>query len=202
MPYCRTTLLALVGCLPLCGCQSPYYADRGAAAGGLAGAGIGALIGSQGGNPVSGAAIGTGIGALTGNVFGAQLDEVAAQNRALIATQLGRQVQPGTATTGEVIAMSQAGVAPNLIINYVQTSGVAAPATAQDVIALHQQGVAPEVIQAMQNPQPAAGVAQASYVAPAPPVLVEEVHHYGPPVCHGPPVYCAPRVGFGVHVRR
>lgn len=202
MPHFKAPIVSLLLCIPLVGCQSPYYADRGAAAGGLAGAGIGAIIGSQVGNAGSGAAIGAGIGALTGNVFGAQLDEVAMQNRAMIATQLGRQVQPGSATTGEVIAMSRAGVAPNLIINYIQTSGVAAPATAQDVIALHQQGVRPEVIQAMQSPVAPSGVQQASYVAPAPPVVVEEVYDYGPPVCYGPPPHCAPRVGFGVRIAR
>jgi hypothetical protein len=179
------------------GCQSPYYADRGAAAGGLAGAGIGALIGSQTGSAGAGAAIGAGIGALTGGVFGAQLDEVAAQNRAAIASQLGRPVASGSATTGEVIAMSRAGVEPQLIVNYVQTSGVAAPVNAQDVIYLHQQGVATEVIQAMQTPPVQVAA------APPGPVIVEEVHHYGPPVVYGHPVYhdCAPRVGFGVSIR-
>lgn len=180
------------------GCRSPYYADRGAAAGGLLGAGAGAIIGSQTGSAGAGAAIGAGLGALTGSVFGSQMDEVAAQNRAAIAAQLGRQVTPGAATSAEVIAMSQAGVDPQLIINYIQTSGVAAPATAQDVIYLHQQGVATPVIQAMQTP-----VAPAVPPGGGGPVVVEEVHHYGPPVFYGPPEpYCAPRVGFGVRIQR
>lgn len=178
------------------GCASPYYADRGAAAGGLLGAGAGALVGSQTGNAGAGAAIGAGLGALTGSIFGAQMDEVAAQNRAAIASQLGRQVTPGVATMDEVVAMTRAGVDPQLIAGYVQSSGVAAPITTQDVIYLHQQGVATPVIQAMQTPATPAPVAAAP-----PTVVVEEVHHFGPPVYYGPPP-CGPRVGFGVSIHR
>lgn len=174
------------------GCTSPYYADRGAAAGGLLGAGAGALIGSQTGNAGTGAALGAGLGMLTGSVFGAQMDEVAAENRAAIASQLGRQVTPGSATMDEVISMSRAGVDQQLIVNYVTTSGVARPVTAQDVIYLHQQGVASPVIQAMQTPP-------APVAATAAPVIVEEVHHYGPPAYYEPSP-CAPRVGFGVSI--
>jgi hypothetical protein len=190
-PYALNLLLAIsFGVLATSGCTSPYYADRGAAAGGLLGAGAGALIGSQTGNTGAGAALGAGLGALTGSVFGAQMDEVAAQNRAAIASQLGRQVTPGVATVDEVIAMSRAGVDQQLITNYVTTSGMSAPITAQDVIYLHQQGVADPVIVAMQTPPP----------PPAPPVVVQEVHHHGPPV-YCEPYPCAPRVGFGVTIR-
>jgi hypothetical protein len=189
LPQLLTSLLASGLILAATsGCQSPYYADRGAAAGGLLGAGAGALIGSQTGNTGAGAALGAGLGALTGSVFGAQMDEVAAENRAAIASQLGRQVTPGVATLDEVIAMSRAGVDQQLITNYVATSGMSAPITAQDVIYLHQQGVADPVIVAMQTPPP----------PPAPPVVVQEVHHHGPPVYYEP---CAPRVGFGVTIR-
>ncbi len=212
-PHCpprrhRLSLVCALLVFPLlaAGCRSPYYADRGAAAGGLAGAGIGAIVGSQTGDPLAGAAIGAGLGAITGNVFGAQLDEVAAQNRAEIAAQMGRQVTPGAATVGEVISMSRAGVDPRLIVNYVNTSGVAAPLTAQDVIDLSQQGVSPDVISAMQTPRPPAQVA----AAPPRPVIVEE-HYYGPPVIYGPPPprfhyyhhhprHCHPRVGWGISV--
>jgi hypothetical protein len=190
-PHANNLLLAIgIGLLAAPGCQSPYYADRGAAAGGLLGAGAGALIGSQTGNTGAGAALGAGLGALTGSVFGAQMDEVAAQNRAAIASQLGRQVTPGVATVDEVIAMSRAGVDQQLITNYVATSGMSAPITAQDVIYLHQQGVADPVIVAMQTPPP----------PPAQPVIVQEVHHHGPPV-YCEPYPCVPRVGFGVTIR-
>lgn len=207
----RTTavLVALGATTLLAGCQSPYYADRGAAAGGLAGAGIGAIVGSQSGNPLAGAAIGAGLGAVTGNVFGAQLDEVAAQNRAQIAAQMGRQVPPGAATINEVVTMTRSGVDPRLIMNYVNTSGMAAPVSAQDVIHLSQQGVPTDIIQAMQTARPPAQVAMAPPGPGAGPIIVEE-HHYGPPVYYGPPPrfhyyhrhphrrHCHPRVGWGI----
>jgi hypothetical protein len=196
----------LASSVPLAvGCQSPYYSDRGAAAGGLAGAGIGAIVGSQTGDPLAGAAIGAGLGAITGNVFGSHLDEVAAQNRAQIAAHMGRQVAPGAATIQEVVAMSQSGVDPRLIMNYVSTSGVAAPVTANDVIYMHQQRVPSDVILAMQSPRPPV---QTVAAAPAP-VIIEE-HHFGPPVFYGPPPrhhfyhhhprHCHPRVGWGISV--
>jgi len=198
------SLATLMLTLLLVGCRSPYYADRGAAAGGLAGAGIGALVGSQTGNAGAGAAIGAGVGALTGTVFGEQLDELAARNRAEIAGQLGRPVVGGAATIDEVVAMTRAGVAPNLIANYVSTSGVARPVTANDLIVLHQQGVAPEVVSVMQNPPPRQPVVAA---APPRPVVIEE-HHYGAPVCYPPPYrayhrrrcHGGPRVGWGISI--
>jgi len=193
----QACLLALAAC----GCRSPYYQDRGTAVGALGGAGVGALVGSATGDAGTGALIGAGVGALTGNVVGGALDDVEARNRADIAASMGRPVAAGAATPAEVVAMSRAGVAPPLIINYVNSSGVAQPITAQDVIYLTQQGVSPDVIQAMQTPR----VAQAqAVVAPGPPpgpVVFEDVY-YGPPPCYPPPFYrhgpCSPRVGWGV----
>lgn len=208
MPTPSTTRLAFrvvpatVVLLGSFGCQSPYYADRGAGIGALAGAGAGAIIGDAVGEAGAGTAIGAGLGALTGAAVGQGLDDIAAQNRAEIAAQMGRQVQAGAATVGEVVTMTRAGVDTQLIRNYVRTSGFAGPLHANDVIALHNQGVATEVIQELQNaPAPVA-------VASRQPVIVEE-HYYGPP---GP--YCAPRfhyhsghhirprVGFGVHISK
>ncbi|HMP07563.1 MAG TPA: hypothetical protein PJ982_14535, partial [Lacipirellulaceae bacterium] len=149
-----------------------------------------------------GALIGAGVGALTGNVVGGALDDIEARNRAQIAAQMGRPVAQGAATPAEVVAMTRAGVNPQLIVNYIQTSGVAQPPSAQDVIYLSQQGVAPEVIHAMQTPQ----VVQASHVAVVPPppgaVYVEEVV-YAPPPFYPPPYFCppppcGPRVGWSV----
>jgi hypothetical protein len=163
------------------GCRSPYYADRGAGVGALAGAGAGAIIGdATGGNAGTGALIGAGLGALTGATVGDAMDEMQARNRAEIAAQLGRQVQAGSASIEEVVAMSHSGVDPRLIQNYVRTSGMARPLTASDVIYLHNQGVNTDVIQIMQSPPAPTAVAAAP-----PPVIVEE-HYYGPPPCYGP----------------
>lgn len=189
------------------GCRSPYYADRGAGVGALAGAGAGAIIGdATGGNASSGALIGAGLGALTGAAVGSEMDQLAAQNRAEIAAQLGRQVQAGAANIQEVVAMTHAGVDPRLIQNYVRTSGVTQPLAANDVIYLHEQGVSTDVIQAMQTPQ----VANPPLVAGRPPVIVEE-HYYGRPACftphfgyhHGfPPRRRGPRTSFGFTITK
>ena len=173
---------AFIACASFAGCRSPYYADRGAGLGALAGAGAGAIIGdATGGNAGSGALIGAGLGALTGAVVGSEMDTLAAQNRAAIAAQMGRQVQAGAANIQEVIAMSRAGVDARLIQNYVRTSGVVAPLAASDVIYLHEQGVSTDVIQVMQNPP----IANVPRLASRPPVIVEE-HFYGPPACVQP----------------
>ncbi len=177
-----TLCLTLIACTSFAGCRSPYYADRGAGIGALAGAGAGAIIGdATGGNAGTGALIGAGLGALTGAAVGTEMDTLAAQNRAAIAAQMGRQVQAGAANIQEVVAMSRAGVDQRLIQNYVRTSGVTAPLAASDVIYLHDQGVSTEVIQVMQNPP----VAGPPMVASRQPVIVEE-HFFGPPACYNP----------------
>jgi len=202
----KTTLYVFVSCclvLSLSACRSPYYADRGAGVGALTGAGAGAIIGdATGGSAGKGALLGAGLGALTGATVGSAMDDMQAQNRAEIAAQMGRQVQAGAATIDEVIAMTQAGVDPRLIQNYVRTSGVAQPMSAADVIYLHNQGVSTDVIQVMQNPP----ARQPQAVAGSPPVIVEE-HYYGPPhfyprfgYYHGH--HCrSPRTSFGVTIR-
>jgi len=189
-------ILSLSCAAALAGCQSPYYADRGAATGGLAGAGVGALVGNAVGETAGGALIGAGVGALTGAAVGGAIDQVREENRAAIAAQTGRPVTQGAATVPEVVAMSRAGVDPRLITNYVNSSGVAQPVSVQDVIYMSQQGVPTDVIQAMQTPR----VAQAPvYAVPPGPVVVEEYHYGPPPYYWGPPRRCCPppNVGFG-----
>jgi len=206
MSITRPVALIITSCcvlLATSGCQSPYYADRGALAGGLTGAGVGALVGNAVGETAGGAIIGAGVGALTGGAIGGALDDIEARNRAEIASQLGRPVAQGQATVGEVVAMSRAGVDPRLIVNYVNNSGMAQPVGAQDVIYLTQQGVSPDVIQAIQTPRVAQG--PPPIVGPPPgPVIIEE-YRYGAPYCPPPHYHYyhhgrhhRPRVGFGV----
>jgi len=195
----RTSVVLSLALCSAAGCRSPYYADRGAGVGALAGAGAGAIIGHQTGNAGAGALLGAGLGGLTGAVVGTGMDEMAAQNRAQIAAQLGRQVQGGAANLNEVLAMSQAGVDPVLIQNYVRTSGVTRPLTAAEVISLHNQGVNTNVIQAMQNPTVPSG----PRVAGRPPIIVQE-HFYGPPGCYDPHFGYyrgrGPRTSFGISI--
>lgn len=196
-----------VAVVALCGgCRSPYYADQGALFGGLTGAGVGAIVGNQLGSTLGGAAIGAGVGALSGAAIGNGLDEVEARNRAQIAQTLGRPIAQGAATTADVIAMTQARVSDDLIVNHIRANGVAAPLRAQDVIYLQQQGVSPTVIQTLQN-TPVGGPAPVLVgQAPPPPVVYEE-YFYGPPPVWGPPYHCyhphhhgPPRVGWGLSI--
>jgi hypothetical protein len=171
-PVLSATLCAFLGAI---GCASPYRADQGALFGGLTGAGVGALVGHAVGEPLAGAAIGAGVGAVSGAAIGGSLDEIEARNRAEIEARLGRQVAAGATTIPDVIAMTQAGVSEQVIINHVQIHGMAAPPQASDLIYLQQQGVSNTVIQAMQTARPPSPQAGSP-----PPVIVEE-HYYNDP---------------------
>ena len=84
-------MMVLTGVVPIlaCGCRSPYYADQGAAFGGLAGGLAGAAISDS--DPLAGAAIGTAVGALTGATVGSAIDQDVARSRAEIERQMGRR---------------------------------------------------------------------------------------------------------------
>src|SRR5690606_32666589 len=109
-------------------------------------------VGNAVGDTAAGALVGAGVGAVSGAAVGSSLDEIEARNRAQIAAQMGRQISPGAVTINDVIAMSQAGVQEDLIINHIRPNGVAHVLQTGDLIALQQQGVSPRVIQAMQMP--------------------------------------------------
>mgnify|MGYP000846364492 CR=1 FL=1 len=176
------TLLALAS-----GCQSPYRADQGALFGGLVGAGSGAIIGNQVGNAGAGAAIGGALGAITGAAVGSELDEIEAQNAAntaAIEQRLGRELAAGAATVDDVLAMTNAGVDDELIVNHIRNYGATVRLQAADVISLQQQGVSKRVIAALQAP-PVTQQATATVAAKPTPVIVEE-YHYGSP-WWGPP---------------
>ncbi len=190
------------------GCQSPYHADQGALFGGLVGAGSGAIIGNQLGNTGAGAAIGGALGAITGAAVGSGLDDIEARNAANVAAieqRLGRQVAAGAATVDDVIAMTNAGVAEELIVNHVRNNGSAVRLQAADIISLQQQGVSSRVIAALQAPPAPQQQMTASPVvvqsAPAP-IIVEE-YHYGSPwwgsphYWHRPPPYHRPHPRSG-----
>jgi hypothetical protein len=182
-----TLLLLLVPMLPLAlssGCCSPYHADQGAVAGGLIGAGTGAVVGHAMGNTGAGALVGAGVGAISGAAIGSGMDEAEARNRALIAQQLGRQVDPGAVSIDDVLAMKRANVNEDLMINHIHAHGMVAPLQTNDLINLPQQGISTRVIQAMQESPPRPPVV----VQEAPPVIVREY----PPPYYGPRVYIGP----------
>jgi hypothetical protein len=176
------------------GCASPFYADRGALAGGVGGAGVGALVGEASGNPLAGALVGAGVGTLAGAAIGSGLDEVQAKNQAMIAAQMGRPLPPGAVRINDVLAMSRAQIDEDLIINQIRSHGVAAPPTAGDVILLSQQGVSKRVIEAMQAP-PSGAVAPV-VLPPGAPVLVDQ-RFVGPPP-YPYPYYPPPPPAYGI----
>src|ERR671936_864353 len=75
-------MLVVIAGLAFAGCHSPYYADQGALAGGLGGAGLGAIIGSASGHAGAGAAIGGVAGALTRGAVGGAPDDIDGSKRA------------------------------------------------------------------------------------------------------------------------
>lgn len=194
-------VLAMATCgLAAAGCSNLSRSDNGAVFGGLGGAGVGALVGNAVGSPGAGAAIGAGVGALSGAAIGGSLDEMEARNRREIERQLGRQVAAGAVTVQDVVGMSRAGVAEELIINHVRAHGMALPLSANDLVFLQQQQVPTRVVEAMQSsPGPATQIARAQ----PRPVIVEEV--YGgpywvpppPPYWYYPRPHCYPH--HGVH---
>ncbi len=161
------------------GCETASHADRGALLGGLGGAGVGSLVGHAVGNTGAGAVLGAGVGALSGAAIGSGMDEIEARNRAMIEAQLGRRVAAGSVTINDVVAMTQARVNEELIINHIRVHGVAAPLQTNDLIALQQQGVSPRVIGAMQ-------------AVPLPPPQTVIVEQPGPPVIVGGYYYSRP----------
>jgi hypothetical protein len=182
-------LVLLIGLAPIAissGCCSPYHTEQGAVTGGLLGLGTGAVAGHALGNTAAGAAIGTGVGALGGAMIGSKMDETDAKNRAIIAQQLGRQVDPSAVTVSDVVAMTRASVNEDLIINHIHAHGMALPLQTNDLISLPQQGVSSRVIAAMQASPPR--VQPAVVVQPSPPPVVVE----GYPYYYGPPVYAPP----------
>jgi hypothetical protein len=191
-------LWMLVACT---GCRSPYYADQGAALGGIAGGLAGAAIGDHNDNALGGALLGGAVGALSGAVIGDSMDAEVARRQAAIEAKMGRRMA-GAVTVADVTSMVSAGLSDDLIVNHVQANGVAAPLTPNDIIRMHDNGVSENVINSMQQTS-ARQVAAAPVAYPAP-VIVEEVYmpppyYYARPYCAGPPhrYYRRPGVSWG-----
>ena len=205
---CTTRSLTISGLLVIflaAGCNSPYHADRGALFGGLLGAGTGAIVGDALGNTGAGAAIGAGVGALSGAAIGQGMDEVEANNRAMIAAQLGRDVRAGAVSIDDVVMMTEAGVDEELIINHIRANGVQRVPGPHELVTLKHQGVSTAVIKAMQEP-PRPRTETVVIERPAPPPVIVEEYHYGPPWYRQPPHYRhhyyrhrrhGPRAGWG-----
>ena len=165
--------LAVISCVCLfsTGC-SQYYAHRGAAWGGLTGAGVGAAIGKANGNTLAGTAIGSAVGAVTGAAVGDAIDEVNYRN------EQQRVAQASYATPTDIASMANAGIGSDVIIQHVQANGFSGPLNSADLIWMKQQGVQDDVLRALQDSS--RPVAAAVPIEP-PPMVVEEHYYAHPP---------------------
>jgi predicted acylesterase/phospholipase RssA len=172
---CYQLTIFTVMSLSLVGCRSPYFADKGAALGGVAGGLAGAALGDNSGNAAGGAILGTAMGAITGAAIGDSMDAEVERRQALIEAQTGRRMADAVTTT-DVMAMAASGLSDDVIVNHIHAKGVAREVTTRDVIELHENGVSESVINAMQQ--------TATPRVVSAPVIIEEpcvVPHYGPP---------------------
>jgi surface antigen len=180
--------LWVVPLLACAACRSPYYADQGAALGGIAGGLTGAALGDRQDNALGGALIGTAVGALTGAAIGDSMDAELDRRQALIEAKTGRRMA-GAVTTSDVVTMVKSGLSDDVVINHVRANGVASLLTPNDIIHMHDSGVSEKVINAMQ--QTAASQVAAPPIAYGTPVIIQEpyvVPHYWRPA----PYWCGP----------
>mgnify|MGYP001552095634 CR=1 FL=1 len=183
---------ALLVTVLLVGCRSPYYADKGAALGGVAGGLAGAALGDQSGHAAGGALMGSAVGALTGAAIGDSMDAEVDRRQAMVQTQ---QRLANAVSTTDVTAMSASGLGEDVIINHIRANGVRASLTPGEIIELHENGVSEPIIIAMQrakvldhdgNPHSTGEnrqqVVGSAYQPVEPPGWTFDVEQYGPSV--------------------
>ena len=188
------------------GCSTMSNTEKGVGVGGLLGAGVGTAIGAATGNPKTGAVVGGLVGAGVGGVVGNEADE---RDRERAHAKDMAQIQQATAVAEaqkmgmiDVVQMNQNGIAPNLIINQIRSSGSTFSLAPSDINYLNEQRVPNEVIAAMQQARPAATVVRPgrprTVVVQEPETIIYERPYYSRPVYVAPP-----GPSFGVtYVRR
>jgi hypothetical protein len=121
--------------------------EKGVGAGGLIGAGTGALVGNAVGHTGAGALIGAGVGALSGGLIGHAVDESEKKTEAKIAAA----TSPPRGPMGmvDVVQLAQAHVTDDVIISQIRSTGSVFYLSANDTIWLKQQGVSDAVVQEM-----------------------------------------------------
>ncbi len=132
-------LILAVGCATNTGTGALVGAGLGAGTGALIAGGQGALIGG---------AIGAAAGGLVGNAMDAQSQKNLEQNSPSTMRKIEKQQK---LNLNDIIAMSQAGVAPETIISMIQSSNSHYDLTSADVIKLKNAGVSEKVINYMVN---------------------------------------------------
>jgi surface antigen len=136
-------MMPLIAGLSLTGCATHTGTD--AAAGGLLGAGVGALAAGPK-HAGAGALVGAGVGALAGGLVGNAQDEAERRNRERIAAM---QSQNPPISTADVIQMSRSGVTDDTILNAIRSSNTVYHLTAAEITDLRTQGVSDRVLNYM-----------------------------------------------------
>jgi len=172
----RRILLLGLACLTVTGCSTPNQTN-GAVSGGVIGGITGLGVGILTRNPAAGLAIGAGSGALIGSAVGANQDKKEAK-----AAQAYAAAHPPL-SLADVVQLTNSGVADEVIIQQVISSGATYNLTAADLMYLNQSHVSNRVITVMQQRSgPVVIGPRPVYVVPA----------YPPP----PPVAVGVGVGF------
>ena len=139
--------------------------QRGAAAGGTAGAILGGVIGHQNDETIEGVLIGGAVGAVAGSLLGNQQDKFQRQ----VTHQRAVDYSQGV-SLNDVVYMTQNGVGPTVIVNQIRNSGVKQRVGVNEIIALHQNGVDKQVISEMQHAR-LAGVSVPAPIATGPSII-------------------------------
>jgi surface antigen len=179
-------MMPLIGCVSLTGCATHTGTD--AAAGGLLGAGVGALAAGPK-HAGAGALVGAGVGALAGGLVGNAQDEAERRNRERIAAM---QSQNPPLSTADVIQMSRSGVSDETIITAIRSSNTVYQLTAAEITDLRTQGVSDRVLNYMIS-----SARRPVVVRPAPAVIYEPA----PVIVEPPPPGISVGVGYTRYYR-
>lgn len=133
-----------------CGCTANSHAERGTAVGGATGAVAGTMIGGQSGNAGKGAVIGTMAGMVAGNLIGQDMDQQELA-RDKYYTEAYARARENAVSIGQLIEMSDAGVADEVIIAKIHEDGPADQLSTDDIITLTKRNVSSDVIKAYQT---------------------------------------------------
>lgn len=175
-----------------------YHNDTagGTVLGGALGAVTGAIVGGRS-HRGEGALIGAGVGAITGNVLGRNKDRADEQRAAIGAATVAQANQAAAAqavTNYDLIRMTQAGVAEEVIISAIRSRGARLDLSPEGLIALKENGVSDRVLVNAQNITQNYAAAPTTIVTEAvPPTVIvapRPVYYgWGPHYYHRPHYY-------------
>ncbi len=197
-------LISALACCPAGLLRAQSNTQRGALAGGTAGAIIGGIIGNQNDETPEGILIGGAVGALAGGLIGNDHDQQ--MRREFYSQQQQQAAFRNGVSLNDVISLTRNGVGSDVIINQIQLNGVQQRIGVNEIIALHQQGVDNRVIDALQR-SPLAGalpvrMAPTMVVAPTVvPHVVRVPYPYHHRHYHRPYPYRPAGAGFHFHYR-